>query len=99
MTNETVLTIALMAFATILTRVSGLWLMGKVKISPFIERWLRYLPGSLLTAIVTPSILSGGLAEIVAAFAVVLAMVKTKNVLVAMMAGVVAIFLIKTFLI
>lgn len=99
MNNETILTIGLMAAATLAARLGGLWLMGRVKMSPFVERWFVNLPGTLLTAIVTPSVLSGGAAEMIAAAAVILTMVKTKNLLLAMTVGVGAIFLIKNFLI
>jgi len=95
LSNEIILTIGLMAAATIITRLGGLWLMGKVKMSPFVERWFKNLPGALLTAIVAPTILSGGLAEQIAAVVVVLTMIKTKSLLLAMSVGVGAVFLIK----
>lgn len=97
MSNETILTIGSMAVATITARLGGPWLMGRVKMSPFVERWFKHLPGALLTAIVAPSILSGGLAEILAAVAVISTMVKTKNLLLAMTVGVGVIFLMKNF--
>ncbi len=98
MNNETALTIGLMAAATIATRLGGLWLMGRVKMSPFVERWFKNLPGALMTAIVAPTILSGGAAEMIAAIVVILTMIKTKNLLLAMGVGVMVIFLAKNFL-
>jgi len=98
MSSETILTIGLMAAATIATRLGGLWLMGRVKMSPFVERWFKALPGSLITAIVAPTVLSGGLAEMLAAGAVILTMIKTKSLLLAMTVGVGVIFLMKNFL-
>lgn len=98
MSTESVLTIGLMAAATIATRLGGLWLMGRVKMSPFVERWFKNLPGALITAIVAPTVLSGGAAEMSAAIAVILTMMKTKNLLLAMSVGVSVIFLIKNFL-
>ncbi len=96
MSNEAILTVGLMAAATIITRLGGLWLMGKVKMSPFVERWFKNLPGALLTAIVAPTILlNGGWAEQIAAVVVVLTMIKTKSLLLAMSVGVGAVFLIK----
>ncbi|MCA1624051.1 MAG: AzlD domain-containing protein [Acidobacteria bacterium] len=97
MTYETILTIGLMAAATITTRLGGLWLMGRIKMSPFVEKWFKSLPGALLTAIVTPTVLRGGSAEMIAAVAVILTMVKTKSLLLAMTIGVGVIFLIKNF--
>ncbi|MBA3691878.1 MAG: AzlD domain-containing protein [Acidobacteria bacterium] len=98
MTNETVLTIGLMAAATIATRLGGLWLMSRVVMSPFVKRWFKNLPGSLITAIVTPTVVSGGLAEMIAAVAVILTMIKTKNLLLAMSVGVGMVVLTKNFL-
>lgn len=98
MTNETVLTIGLMAAATIATRLGGLWLMSRVEMSPFVKRCFKNLPGSLITAIVTPTVVSGGLAEMIAAVAVILTMIKTKNLLLAMSVGVGMVVLTKNFL-
>lgn len=98
MNNEVFVTISLMAAATIFTRLGGLWLMGRVKISPLVERWLKNLPGSLMIAIITPGILTGRLAESLAAAAVILVMLLNKNVMVAMAAGVVVVFLVRNYL-
>lgn len=97
MTNEAILTIGLMAAATITTRFGGLWLMDRIKMSPGVERWFKFLPGTLLTAIVAPTVLRGGLAEVIAAVAVILTMIKTKSLLLAMTVGVGVVFLIKNF--
>ncbi len=99
MRSEAVLTILLMAAVTALLRLSGLWLMGQVKMSPFVERWLKNLPGSLVLAIVAPTVLTGGLPEILATLAVILVMVRTKNLLLGMGAGAGAIFLARNFFI
>ncbi len=98
MRSEAVLTILLMAAVTALLRLSGLWLMGQVKMSPFIERWLKNLPGSLVLAIVAPKVLTGGLPEILATLGVILVMVKTKNLLLAMARARARFFWRETFL-
>lgn len=98
MSSETLLTIGLMALATIIARLGGLWLMKRVKMSSFTERWFRNLPGALLIAIVAPTVLNGSVAETVAALVVILMMIKTKNLLLAMCAGVATVFLVKNFL-
>ncbi len=87
MNNEAVLTILLMGLVTVVTRLGGLWLMGKIKMSPFVKIWLENLPGALVLAIVAPTILSGNPAEILAAAAVILTMILTRNLLLAMIAG------------
>ena len=98
MNSSALLTIFLMAGATAATRLGGLWLMGKIKMSPFVERWLENLPGSLVLAIVAPTIFSGNLAELLAAIAVILTMIFTKNLLLAMIVGSGVVFLARNFL-
>lgn len=95
MKNEILITILLMALATLATRIGGLWLMRKFRLSPFIENALSFLPGSLLTAIVTPSVVLGDVSERLAAVSVILVMLKTKNVLFAMTAGMIVILLVR----
>jgi uncharacterized membrane protein len=82
------LTIVGMALVTYLTRMSGLWLMSHMTLSTRMEACLGYLPGTVIVAIVAPTVLSTGLAEAGAALATVLVMVRTRNVLLAMIVGV-----------
>lgn len=93
MTTDAVVTILLMALVTVLTRTGGLWLMGRIKMSPFVSRWLRHLPGSLILAIITPSVLTGNLTEIAAALMVLGAMLATRNFMLSLAVGVGAVYL------
>lgn len=83
------LTIAGMGLATYATRAGGFWLMGRVRLSPGIERWLAAIPGAILIAIVAPLILASGPAGWLAAAGVALVAVRTGNLLLAIAAGVV----------
>jgi uncharacterized membrane protein len=100
MQNETLtlITILGMALVTYATRAGGFWLMGLVTPSPRIEAWLRQIPGSVLVAIVAPTVLASSLAETLAALATVLVAIRTKNVLAAMVIGVAAVFLLRLIL-
>lgn len=82
------LTILGMALVTYVTRMSGLWLMSHVTLSRRMKAWLGYLPGTVIVAIVAPTVFSTGLAEAGAALATVLVMARTRNVLLAMIVGV-----------
>jgi uncharacterized membrane protein len=82
------LTILGMALVTYVTRISGLWLMSHVTLSTWMKAWLGYLPGTVIVAIIAPTVFSTGLAEAGAAEATVLVMVRTRNVLLAMIIGV-----------
>jgi branched chain amino acid efflux pump len=77
-----------MALVTYLTRISGLWLMSHVTLSTRMKAWLGYLPGTVIVAIVAPTVFSTGLAEAGAALATVLVMARTRNVLLTMIIGV-----------
>jgi len=60
-------TILGMAFVTVLTRVSGVWLMRYVQIRGRAAAALEAMPGAVLIAIVAPVALSSGPAEAIAA--------------------------------
>jgi uncharacterized membrane protein len=98
MSIESVVTIGLMTVATIATRLGGLWLIGRVKMSPFVERWLKALPCALITAIVAPTVLGGGTSAALGAVAVILTMARTRSLLLSLAAGVGAVFVTKMLL-
>ena len=100
MQNETLtlITILGMALVTYATRAGGFWLMGLVTPSPRIEAWLRQIPGAVLVAIIAPSVLASSLAETLAALATVLVAIRTKNVLIAMVVGVAAVWVLRLLL-
>ena len=89
------LTILGMALVTYLTRIGGLWLMSRVTLSGRLKAWLEYLPGTILVAIVAPTVLGAGPAEVGAALATLLVAVRTRNVLLSMLAGIVAVLLLR----
>jgi len=91
MTVRSALTILGMALATYLTRAGGFWLMGRVALSPRVARWLRHIPGAVLVSIVAPMLAESGPAELVAAGVTVVVGAVSKSVLLAMVAGVIAV--------
>ena len=94
----TLITILGMALVTYATRAGGFWLMGLVTPSPRIEAWLQQIPGAVLVAIIAPTVLASSLAETLAALATVLVAIRTKNVLIAMVVGVAAVWLLRLIL-
>jgi uncharacterized membrane protein len=80
-----------MALATYATRAGGFWLMSRVRVTPRLERALRHIPGAVLVSIVAPMLFEGGPAEIAAAGLTVVVGAASKNVLLAMVAGVMAV--------
>ena len=85
------LTILGMAIITYLTRSGGLWLMGRVELTPRVRAWMRQIPGAILVALVTPAVLTGNLADTVAGVATILVAWRTRNVLLAMVVGIVVV--------
>lgn len=56
-----------MAVATWCTRVGGLWLLQIVRVSPRGQAALDALPVAVLTAVIAPSLVKGGPADLCAA--------------------------------
>ena len=100
MPNDTpaLLTILGMALVTYITRAGGLWLMSFVTPSPRVEAWLRQIPGAVLVAIAAPTVLASSLSETLASLVTVLVAWRTKNVLVAMIVGVAAVWILRRLL-
>jgi uncharacterized membrane protein len=92
----TLLTIVLMALGTYATRAGGLWLASRLALSERAEAWLDYIPGAILVSIVAPVVLAGGIAEALAALAVILVASRTGSLPIAMVTGVLAILLLRT---
>ena len=95
---QALLTIALMALATYATRAGGLWLASRLALSERTEAWLGYIPGAILVSLVAPTVLTGGLAETLAAVAVILVALRTGSLPVAMVAGVGAVLVLRALL-
>ncbi len=86
-----------MALVTYATRAGGLWLMSRVRPSPRVEAWLRHIPGTVLASIIAPLAFSGGPKELLALLATVLVAARSGNMLLAMLAGVGSVWLLRTF--
>ncbi|MBA2775776.1 MAG: AzlD domain-containing protein [Chloroflexia bacterium] len=84
-----------MAIVTYGCRAGGYWLMGRVTISPRIEIGLTYLPGAVLISLVAPAMAEEGIPGVCAVAATALAMRLTNSLLVAMVAGVGTVWLMR----
>lgn len=100
MTRETLsfLTILGMAVAAYATRVGGFWFMNRFPPSPRVQACLNHLPGAVLVSLIAPTAFTSGIPESVAMLATVLVAVRTKQVLLAMVVGVVLVWLLRMFL-
>src|SRR5215217_7998802 len=93
--STAMLTILGMAAVTYATRAGGLWLMGRVHLTPRIEAWLRHVPGAVLAALVAPGVFTAGPADALAALATALVAARTRNFLLAIAVGVGAVVLLR----
>lgn len=89
------LAIALMAVVTYATRAGGYWIMGRVTLSPRVAAMLVSLPGAVLTALVVPAVLGEGIAGLAALAVTAVVMRWRGNLLLAMVAGIVTIQLMR----
>ena len=92
---QALLAIVGMALVTYLTRSGGVWLMSSVTLSGRMKAWLGYLPGTVLVALVAPTVLSTGLAEAGASLVTLLVAARTRNVLLSMIVGIVVVWVLR----
>lgn len=86
--GRALLAIVGMAAVTYLTRITGLWLVGRIDPSPRMEAWLRQVPGAVLASLIAPAVIAGGAIEAVSALAAMLVAARGGNILLAMVTGV-----------
>jgi uncharacterized membrane protein len=91
----TLVAIAGMAVVTYATRAGGLWLIGRVTLSPRIEAGLTYVPGAVLIAIVAPALLDAGPRGVVAGLVTATVAWRTRSPLVAMVCGIAALLALR----
>ena len=94
----TLFTIVLMALVTYATRAGGLWLASRFELSERAGAWLENIPGASLISIVAPTVLAGGLPDILAALVVVVVAMRTGSLPVAMVAGIGAVLVLRGLL-
>ena len=87
-----------MSLATYATKAGGLWILNHVSVPPRLDSALEILPGAIVVAIVGPELVSGGPVEWIAAGIVLVVMWRTGNVLVALIAGVATVLLLRALL-
>lgn len=95
---EAVLAILGMALVTIAIKASGLLLADRLPRTGFAAAWLRHIPGAVLAALVAPALVSGSIAEVIAAAATTVVFLVTRNLFAAMASGVLTIFLMRLWL-
>lgn len=95
MSPASMLAILGMAVGTYLTRAGGLFLMSRVKVTPRLEAFLNAIPGAIIVSIVTPAVISSGPSEVLAGAATLGVAAKTRNLPLAIAAGVLCVWLLR----
>lgn len=91
---DVLLAILGMALATYLCRAGGYALFRAVRPPRYVEVVLQHLPGPIFIAYIAPALATQGVKGFLAALVVVVAQATTRNLAVAIAAGVVAIWLL-----
>lgn len=93
----TLLTILGMAIVTYATRAGGYWLLGRRRLGPRMTAALSAVPPAVLTAVIAPALLAGGIADI-AAGAIVVVTAARLPMIAAVVIGVAAVAVLRQFL-
>jgi uncharacterized membrane protein len=96
--GDVLLVILLIALVSFACRAGGYAVLRNVSPPAFVEAMLRHLPGALFAAYVTPSLVAGGTSAWIGALAVASMQIATRNLGLAIVAGVVAVWAAQTAL-
>jgi len=102
-TLEALITILGMAAVTYAIRAAGLLLANRLPSQGFVANWMKHVPGAVLAALVAPAVFAVAPgrsfadaflpADTIAAVAVTVVYIATRNLFAAMAGGVLAVFL------
>jgi uncharacterized membrane protein len=92
---EALVAIAAMAAVTYATRIGGLVVMPRLPSSPWLDRWIELVPGTVLAAIVAPAVFRQGPPELIAAAATVVLARRGSGLLLPVAAGVATVWLLR----
>lgn len=97
MIKTSYLVIAAAATATYILRLGGLLLAGRLPGSGRFKRFMDALPGTILLSLIVPAALAGGLWSWIATACTALCSLRTGNVFLSMIVGVVIVALSRWF--
>ena len=77
--HASLIAIVAMAAATLLTRVSGYWLMGHVPMTKRVRRSLEILPGAIMASAIIPIVAKAGVPALLAVIVALASMMIRRN--------------------
>jgi uncharacterized membrane protein len=92
---EALIAIGAMAAVTYATRIGGLVVMPRIPSSPWLDRWMELVPGTVLAALVAPAVFRQGPPELVAAAVTVVLARRGSGLLLPVAAGVATVWLLR----
>jgi len=96
--SSAMVAILAMAATTYATRSAGLYLVGRLNLTPRAEAFLAAIPGAVIVSIVAPTVLTQGVPEAFAALATLIVAARTKSLPLAMGVGVGAVWALRVVL-
>lgn len=93
--DKALLLISVMAVAAAICRFSGFWLMRFVPITPRVQAGLAAIPVAVMAGIMAPAVVRGGIPETAGLIATVAAVKLGGNDLVAIVAGLASVALLR----
>ena len=86
-----------MAFATLMTRFAGYWLMGHIPLTKRVRRVLEILPGAIMAATIVPIVAKVGPAALIAVLVAAGSMIAKRNEFIAAGLALVAVSLARAY--
>lgn len=96
MMSRDLLVIVFMGVATFSTRLVGLYIIGVFKPTPFVKRFLNYLPGCIISATVAPMVISG-VSELITGIFVLVFVAYTGRLATGIIGGAILIYVFRFF--
>jgi branched-subunit amino acid transport protein len=90
--GDVLLAILLIALVSFVCRAGGYAILRNIRPPAFVEAMLHHLPGALFAAYVTPSLVAGGGPAWIGALVVIAMQIATRNLGLAIVAGVAAVW-------
>jgi uncharacterized membrane protein len=98
--NIAYITIFGMGVVTYITRVLGFFVSNRISSMPKpIERFLHFIPGTIIVSIIAPQIVSGGLHTIIAGLICIGAAKLFNNLVAVMLTGVLVVSFLRQFMV
>ena len=95
--NGALFAILAMAFATLMTRLAGYWLMGHIPLTKRVRRVLEILPGAIMAATIVPIVAKVGPAALIAVLVAAGSMIVKRNEFIAAGLALVAVSLARAY--